>query len=205
MAHIAALDRRAAALQRRHVPWLTIALLAVLLNLADEFWLTSLQGAIGAVSLAQHPFVSWLRSSALLLPLFGLAVLWGLRRAQRRYGPTLTSPRSVVAAALLITVACTVVGIAVAATSSASSYGVQSRELRQHGGGHLHSTSTATENSCGVACQAQRATLAAHVRGLTYATGVLLVTNLVLVGWVLALSGGRLSTTAPATPATRPR
>jgi hypothetical protein len=35
-----------------------------------------------------------------------------------------------------------------------------------------------------------QSTLALHVRGIAYASGLVLLTNVVLVGWALALRGG---------------
>ena len=46
--------------------------------------------------------------------------------------------------------------------------------------------------TCVGLCSAQHATLLAHVRAVGYASLVLLISNLVLVLWVLALRGGRL-------------
>src|SRR4051794_39138510 len=59
----------------RRTPWLTVGLLAGLLALADGYWLTSLQGAIGAVTRSQRPFATWMTTSAVLLPLFVLVIL----------------------------------------------------------------------------------------------------------------------------------
>src|ERR1700754_1878558 len=68
------------------VPWLLVTALAVTLALADMFWLTSLQGAVGAIERSQGPFRSWLELTALVLPLFFGAVLWVFVRAQRKHG-----------------------------------------------------------------------------------------------------------------------
>ena len=177
------------------VPWLTVGGLAVGMALADGFWLTSLEAAIGAVARSRGPFESWLRDSALLLPLFVLAVLWGLRRAYRKYGPALPGARAVIAATLLVAAAGTAAGVVGLVTSSAYNYGQQANELRltqqTHSrvvaADHLHG-----EGGCTATCEAQRATLATHARGIGYASPVLLVTNLVVVGWVVAMRGGRL-------------
>src|SRR3954466_4153026 len=87
------------------VPWSTVGVLAVLMALADAFVLTSIQGAVGAVERAQHPFTFWLVISAVTVPAFVLAVLGALALARRLFGPALRTPWRVVAASLLIVVA----------------------------------------------------------------------------------------------------
>ena len=198
---------------RPRVPWSTVALLTVVMAYGDGFWLTSLQGAIGAVERAGGPIASWLRVSTLMAPAFGFAVWKALTAAQRRYGPELHTPRTVVAAALLVAVAGSVVGIGGVAASSAYDYNLQSTQLQQTETTHAHPvtadraqgvagatapggavgpTQGLGAGSCTATCQALRSTLAVHVRGVGYAGGVLLLTNVLLVGWVVALRGGRL-------------
>ena len=196
---------------RRHVNWPTVALLAAVLAVADGFMLTSLQGAIGAVERTRGPFSSWMRISALLLPVFVVAVWKALTAAHRRYGPDLSRPRTVVPAALLVAAVGTVVGAGAVAASSAYDYDLQVKQLQvmhathglrvDHAQGHGAATgSGGVPASGGVTLpggvpgpgQDQLSTLAVHVRGVGYATGVLLLTNLLLVGWVVALRGGRL-------------
>ena len=190
---------------RRHVHWPTVGLLAAVLAVADGFWLTSLQAAIGAVERTGGPFSSWMRISAVLLPVFVVAVWKALSAAHRRYGPDLSRPRTVAAAALLVVSVGTVVGAGAVAASSAYDYDLQVKQLQamhathgltvDHSRGHgVVAGSGAVTVPGGVIGpgQDQLSTLAVHVRGVGYATGVLLVTNLLLVGWVVALRGGRL-------------
>ena len=206
-------DRVAASPARRAVPWLTVAVLAVLLDYADGFWLTSLRGAVGAIERTQSPFASWLRDSTLMLPVFGVAVLWALARAHRRYGPSPRGLRTVVATALLVVAAGTAVGVAETAVSSAYDYHLQSAQLAVLHSTHSPAGAAGTTDptqavaadhtqhgvangaqgpgACTGTCQAQRSTLAVHVRAVTYASGVLLATNLLLVAWVLALRGAQ--------------
>jgi len=47
--------------------------------------------------------------------------------------------------------------------------------------------------SMGSTAQQQRAALGLQMRVVGYGCGILLVTNLVLVGWVVAMRGGRLN------------
>jgi hypothetical protein len=193
---------------RRPVPWLTVGLLTVVLAYADGFWLTSLQGAIGAIERSQGPFQGWLRGSTLTLPVFALAVLWALRRAARRYGPDLSRPRAVLAAALLVVAAGTLVAVGWLVASAVYDYSLQSHLIQvqqlNHGAasaadlagmtgmagmvaGTTGAATTAGSMSTGEMLQS---TLVLHLRGIAYAGGLVLLTNVVLVGWALALRGG---------------
>jgi hypothetical protein len=170
---------------RLTVPWKTVVVLAAVLAYADGFWLTSLQGAVGAIERTQGPFASWLTASTLMLSVYVVAVLGVLTFALRRFGPELRRPREVATTAGLIVAAGTVVGLAAMVTSSAYDYHLQSAQLR---------LMEAMQTSCSGNCLAkqQHETLAIHVRGLLLTSPWLLLTNLVLVAWVVALCGGRL-------------
>jgi hypothetical protein len=168
------------------VPWLTVVPLAVVLAYADGFWLISLRGAVGSISRTGAPFASWLRDSTLALPVFALAVIGALALAARWFGPVLRKPKTVVAAALLVVAACTLVGISALAASSAYDYHLQTSQ-----GKLMSSMSTGSMGS--TVAQQDNAGLALQVRSVGYGSGILLVTNLVLVGWVVALRGGRLA------------
>jgi hypothetical protein len=106
----------------------------------------------------------------------------------------------VAVASLLIVLAGTVVGTAAVAVSSVSSYGLQSAQLQQMQATH-HMAASAPGTCTGI-CEALQSMLAVHVRGVAYASGVLLVTNMVLVGWVVSLRGGGLEV-ATARPTAR--
>jgi hypothetical protein len=187
--------RPAAALEqaRRGVPWPTVISLAVVLAYADGFWMTSLRGAVGAMQTTQSPFASWWRESTLVIPVFIVAVLGALMLARRWFGPVLRRPRTVVATVLLIVAAGTVVGLAQIAVGAAYDYHLQSAQLRMM---------DLMQSMCTGNClpQQQHDTLATSVRGGLYVSRWLLLTNLVLVGWLVALRGGRVSlaTTKPA-------
>ena len=170
---------------RPGVPWSTVVPLAVVLAYADGFWLISLRGAVGAIERTQEPFASWLRESTLTLPIFVFAVLGAITLAARWFGPVLRNPRVVVATALLVVAAATLVGIAELAASSAYDYHLQSNQLQLMG-------SMPGMESMGSTAQQQQASLGLQVRAVGYGSAILLVTNLVLVGWVLAFRGGRL-------------
>ena len=167
------------------VPWSTVLPLAVVLCYADGFWLGSLQGAVGAIERIQEPVAAYWRTSTLVLPVFVLAVLGALTCALRRSGE-LRDRRSLVVTALLVAAAGALAGVLVAVGSSLYDYRLQVQHLSMMG---------ATHGGCDAACvdRQQVATLAAHGRAIGYAGAAMLVTNVALVGWVVALRGGRLA------------
>lgn len=170
------------------VPWSTVVPLAVVMAYADGFWMVSLRGAVGAIERTQAPFASWMRESTLTLPIFVFAVLAAMTLALRWFGPVLRASRTVLAA-LLIVAAGTVVGIAEIAISSAYDYGLQSSQLQLMDA----MSHTCTAGDC-LALQ-QQASLGLQVSAVGFASGIVLVTNFVLVGWVVAVRGGRLDLT----------
>jgi hypothetical protein len=164
---------------------LTIVPLAVVMAYADGFWMMSLRGAVGSIERTQEPFASWLRESTLSLPVFVVAVLGALMLAARWFGPVLRSTRTIVASALLVVAAGTMVGVYEVATSAAYDYSLQSGQAQ------LMSSMDTTSTGVGPG-QQQRASLVLQVRAVGYGSGILLATNLVLVGWVVAIRGGQL-------------
>jgi hypothetical protein len=171
------------------VPWSTVLPLAVVLAYADGFWMISLRGTVGSIERTQEPFASWLRESALALPVFVLAVLAAFTLAARWFGPALRKPKTILATALLIVAAGTMVGTAEVAASSAYDYHLQTAQLQ------LESSmgSMGSMGTMGTTAEQQTASLGLQVRAVAYGSGLLLVTNLVLVGWVMAMRGGRLT------------
>ena len=176
---------------RQGVPWLTVVPLAVVLAYADGFWLISLRGAVGSIERTGQPFASWLRESTLTLPVFVFAVLGALTLAAHWFGPELRKPNTVVASALLVVAAGTLVGIAALAASSAYDYHLQSSQF-QIMDSMRSMPSMPSMPSMGSTAQQQQASLGLQMRALGYGSGLLLATNLVLVGWVVAFRGGRL-------------
>jgi hypothetical protein len=170
---------------RPAVPWLTVLSLAAVMAYADGFWMMSLRGAVGAIERTEEPFASWLRESTLVLPVFVFAVLAALTLALHLFGPKLRRS-STVLTALLIVAAGTAVGMALITVSSAYDYQLQTSQLQL-----MDSMShTCAEGNC-LALQEQ-ASLGLQMRAVGYGSGILLVTNLVLVCWVVAIRGGRL-------------
>ena len=173
---------------RSAVPWLTVIPLAVVMAYADGFWVVSLRGAVGAIERTQTPFESWLRESTLLVPAFVFAVLAALTLTLRWFAPALSRTKTRLVAGLMIVAAGTLTGVVELAASAAYDYHLQAQQLSER-----HAMA-----SCAEACRAQQLhdTLALDVRAVFYGIGILLVSNLVLVAWVVALRGGRLDLTA---------
>src|SRR6478672_13444895 len=170
---------------RLSVPWLTVVPLAVVLAYADGFWMLTLRGAVGAIERTQQPFAGWWRESTLALPLYVLAVLGALMLAMRWFGPVLRSLRAVAATAVLTALAGTLLGVAEIVGSSVYDYHLESSQLALMDSMH---------GICVGSCldQAQQSATAAFVRAVLYTSGFILITNLVLVGWLVAMRGGRL-------------
>jgi hypothetical protein len=170
---------------RLAVPWTTVLTLAVLLDFADGFFMTALRNAVGAIERTQEPFTSYWRTCLLLLPAFALGVLTALTLALRLFGPKLRHRKQVLATVALVAAAAALVGAAATTASSAADYRLQSSQL-----GMMKSM----RGTCDAACLAaqQHATAAAHVRAIAIIAALMLATNLLVVGWLVALRGGRL-------------
>ena len=108
------------------VPWTTVLTLALLLDFADGFVMTSLRNAVGAIERTQEPFTSYWRTSLLLLPAFALGVLAALTGALRLFGPELRGRRQALATVALVAAAGSLVGAAATTASSAADYRLQS-------------------------------------------------------------------------------
>ena len=100
--------------------WATIAMFAVAICYADGFWVTSLQGAVGAIERSGPPFQRWLRDSTLMLPLFLMAVLAAVLTARRFVGQGHRGLVKFATTALLITLFTS--GVAVAEMADGSLY-----------------------------------------------------------------------------------
>ena len=179
-------------IRRLPVPWPTAAVLAVALTYVTGFWLTSLQGAVGAVANSQSPFAHWLLHSTLMLPVFLVAVVAALVAAHRRFGPPDTTARTLVTASLVVAAA-TLTGIVQVASSAVYDYHLQYAEMESTKLSHFHTVTAGPVGTCDSTCIAEGLTLDADVRGVILIAGVLLVTNVVLVGWILMMRGGRLA------------
>ena len=170
------------------VPWLTVMPLAVVLAYADGFWMIAIRGSVGSIERTQDPFMTWLRESTLVLPFFVLAVIGALTVAASWFGPAVRKPKTIMAAALLVVAAATLVGFAAIITSAAYDYRLQSAQIAQ-----MNSLSTM---AMGATAAQQHASFVLQVRAVVYGSGLVLLTNFVLVGWILAIRGGRLNVRA---------
>jgi len=177
------------------VAWSTVIPLAVAMAYADGFWMTTLRGAVGAIERTQGPFASWVRESTLNVPLFAFAVLGALTIALRRFGPVVRG-WAYAGTALMIVAGGTLVGIAQLCANSAYDYHLQSQQLQRMAA--MRGTSAAN-----LLTSQQEASLGLQLHSLAYGAAILLVTNLILVGWVVAMRGGRLDVVA--TPGHAPR
>jgi hypothetical protein len=173
--------------QSRDVPWGTVLLFGAALALADWFWVVALGGAVGSIQRVEAPFARWLSGSLVLLPLFGLAVLVALAMARRRYGAVLLRAREVVATGSMVAAAATVAGIGTLVASSVFDYRLQMTQLDD--------MSTMGATRCVGQCleAQQQATLTLHLRAVALGSLLLVVTNVLVVAWLVAVRGGRLS------------
>lgn len=166
----------------------------------DGVVVTSLQGAVGAIERSRSPVDRWLRDSTLMIPVYAVAVLVALLVARRWVGQSRHAVRRVGGAALLIILICSAVGFAEIANSSAYDYHLQTRHLDLMDElNHSHSADAEPApvdlngaGPCIELCAAKRATLRLHLRAATYASGVLLLINFVVVAWLLLLRSDRL-------------
>ncbi len=175
----------------RRVAWPTVVGLAAAMAYVDMFWVVSLREVAGAIERTSDPFADWLRESALLLPTYVLSVLWASSVSRRLHlnGPVVG--RRVVATALLLVALSTVVGVLVLAASSVYDYRLE-MALLEH---------TRHAGCLGDCLDSQRtSTVVLQLKSLGYGSAIILVTNLMLVGWVTALLGGRLRLDHPADP-----
>ncbi len=192
--------RIGAFLNPRPARWSTVALLTIVLAYADGAVLTIIKGATGSIARIQTPFSSWLIDSTALLPVFLLGVLLAFRIAHRRVAPELQKPRKVLAGALLIALFGTIVGVGAMVASGAYDYNLQSSELEADGPVHADHDVTIpgvpashAHAACDETCTELHDTLSADVEAVGFGGPIVLVANLVLVGWMVALIGGRLS------------
>jgi hypothetical protein len=178
---------------------------------ADGFVLTSLESAVGVTQQLRGPFVEWLESSTLMLPVFVLAVLGSLAFVRRRSGRALTTPCRVVTAALFIAIAGGVVGTGEVIGNLAYDYHVQTERLEakaaSHGETAVARAGPAASATAPVATAGHTSVAALQQQQLDVVRGaarlgsaIILAVNVVLVGWYLAFRGGRLERRQPSAP-----
>lgn len=172
-----AVDRRTTGV--RSVDWTFTLVAAAVLAAANGFVSTALRGAVGTVSRTQTPIGTWFVQVAILLPLTVVGLLLVSRLVARR-----ASGRTVatVVGAVLVGV---LVGVAVLAVDNVVDHGLQVALLQDMGA------------MSGMADPAMTASMAAenadvHVRAVGLGALVMLAVDLVAVGWLTALLGGRV-------------
>jgi len=179
--------------------WVTVAFFAALIAYADGFWVISMQGAVATFQHTDPPFERWLRVSTMMLPLFALAVLSAMLMARRWVGEGHRGLVKYGTTALLLVVLTSGVAIAEVAGSTVYDYHTQNSGIEQRE--HIHATQPAATSgslqqadsgSCNEVCAIQQTNLRAHVRAALGATLLIVVTNLVIVLWVMALRSNRL-------------
>lgn len=200
MSMTTAAGRVRAFLDPRPVSWPTVALLAIVMTYADGFVITVMTGAVGAIQRTQAPFVSWLIDSTILLPLYVLAVLVAFRITRRRVAPVLRGARKVLLGSLVVAIAGTVIGLLAAAANAGYDYNLQHNELVVSGPVHAdHDTVIPGEPAghnhptCDELCSQEHDTLVADVKALGFGGPIILILNVLAVGWMVALLGGSLA------------
>ena len=123
--------------------------------------------------------------SAVVLPVLALGVLGVLTLAMRWFGPVLRGPRSVIITGLLVVAVGTLIGVAAIGASSLYDYTLQLPQIQSG----MHAMAP-----CAGSCipREQHDILVLHVRGVLLVGRWLLLTNLVLVAWLVAMWGGRI-------------
>jgi hypothetical protein len=122
----------------------------------------------------------------LMLPVFTIAVLCAFTLALRRFGPTISRSRAVVATSAMIVTAGTLAGIIGLVASSAYDYYLQSNDLLMNDNMRAMCTSAGCDNL-------RHDTFWLQVHSVGWGSLLLLATNIVVVGWIVALKAGRLT------------
>lgn len=205
----------AAARRRLQVSLLTVGLIAVLAAFAGGFIVISLQGAVGAVERVGDPFRRWVTTSLALVPVYVLAVLGAVALARWWFADTRFRKLLFATAMVTMIAATSMVGVFTVAGSAAYDYRLQSARMERTAavvddltaGSPAVAASqsgTSVQVSVCTVCESRRKTLETHVRAGTLASIITLVTNTVLVLWVIALRGGVLWIDGPRRAAPSP-
>src|SRR6478735_12651974 len=126
--------------RRSHLRWVAIVALAIIIDLVDNFWATSLRGAVGAIEQVQEPFDAWVRTSTLMLPLYVVAVAGAALIGRRLVRHVRFNVVRSVIVGLLIVAATMLVGIGALTVNPFRDYRAQSAELAVMHANHLPAT-----------------------------------------------------------------
>ncbi|MEI7619775.1 MAG: hypothetical protein WCK14_14250 [Actinomycetota bacterium] len=190
--------RRLGQLRQLPVSWISVGLFAVLISYANGFWITTVQETVGSIERLQSSFGRWLRDSTLMLPVIFLAVVAALALAHRIAA---NSRWKLLISALLIVGITTTVSMAEVGISAAYDYRLQSNYLTSKHSSHLvgaaksaaeQAAKTGITPKCSTLCTQERRTLMAHLRAARYAAIAMTISNVIIVGWALAIRGGKL-------------
>ena len=174
-------SRRAWRLSRATVGGLALAMVA-----ADIFWVTSLHGAVGSIQRTEtSPLNRWVRDSLIMLPLYVAAVWAALRLTQRWVGRRREIVRLAVALGLAVVFA-SAAGTAYASATAWWDYQRQADYLEELHAGHT------IIGACVGLCASKHDTVQGHLRGIGFSAILMVVSNVILGAWVIALRGGRL-------------
>ena len=170
---------------RVSVPWSQVLPLAVLLAFGNGFWIIVLRGAVGAIERTSDPFSSWLRESALLVPVYVVAVLVAFVVALRWLGRRSLGLGGTALVIAAVAVSGTIAGVLLQAGSSVLDYRLQAAALNHMSIAHP---------GCDPSCLAARkdATSALLIESVGVGALLMLLTGLVLVGLLVAFRGGRV-------------
>src|SRR4051794_14109683 len=171
--------------RRAGVAWSHVLPLAVVLAFANSFWIIVLRGAVGAIERTSAPFSTWLHESALLVPVYVVAVLVAFLLAQRGVGSRPRGIRAVGGTLGLVAATATTPGPLLMVASSWFDFQLQVDDLHHTGQMHM---------SCDSVCVSDRisATLNLEIKGAWIGLLLMLVTDLVVIGLLVAFRGGVL-------------
>jgi hypothetical protein len=179
-------------------PWLTVLAFAVLMAYADGFIVVALRGAVGSILRNDAPFATWLRESALVVPVYVAGVLAAVTWGQHRFGPRIRGGRATATTLAAIVGVGTVLGVLWTAASAAYDFRLQSAEMR---------AMPSMVSSCNAACmdRLDAAAAALQLRAVGAALVILLVLNLLVALWCHAMRGGYLVSDRARSLAAAPR
>ncbi len=176
------------------VPWGAVLGFAVPLAFTNTLVVVVVRVATGSILRTSDPFVSWVRESVLMSPVYVVLVLLALAWSQRLPHPP-TGRRATVRSLMVLGGSGATAGMVWLGASIAYDYRLEVDEVR---------SMPAMIASCSGACldRMDAATASLQLRALAVGAVLLLVGNAVVVVWCWAWRGG---TVMPATRSGKPR
>jgi hypothetical protein len=173
----------------------------VFLAFADGFVLLAFQGAVGAVERQSEPFQRWIVMSLLMVPFYAAAVVLAMVLTRRWAGSLRRSWVKGGIAVLLIVATSAMLGAAMEGVNGVYDYSLQAKHIDLMVATHtLHNTEKSLfaqpgqvqTPKCDAACRQKHDTIVTHIRSVFLAAKYMLLINLVLTVWLVAIRGGRL-------------